>query len=197
MRPIERGSLTTFRIRKTIYYFMNAINKTALMISFLLGVFTFTSFAQDDLLKRVPELQRIARLSNSGALGCGPSDFSVVFGAKVKVSQLRRLLEARVEFNRTGEQNPMSGDVSDLVYAILSELPFYKDKSVIAAVTELLNDKNEVIRGWSAISLFRMANESDELRKQIQKIAFPSTAVLGATSRGEKLPTWAKVIQVK
>src|SRR5688572_30403621 len=92
---------TTFLFRMFINYVMNSINKTAFTIALVLGIFTGISFAQDDLLDRVPELQRTARLSNSGALGCGPSDFSVVFGGKAKVSQLLRLLKARAEFNRT------------------------------------------------------------------------------------------------
>ncbi len=169
------------------------MKRLILALAVTLTAFAGNNFAQDDLLSKIPELQRIARLSNSGALGCGPSDFSIVFRGNVRVSDLMPLLEARAKANRTGEQNTMSGEVSDLVYVILSGLPHFKDATVIPVIEELLKDKDEVIRGWSAIALFRLAEQSEDLQKKIEEITFPKAAVLGATSRGEKLPAWAKV----
>jgi len=172
---------------------MNSMIKLIPIAFLTLFVFVGSNFAQDDLLSRVPQLQDTARKSNSGELGCGPSDFSVVFPNKVKVSDLLVLLEARAKANRTGEQNPMSGEVKDLVYVILSGLPHFKDAKVIPVVKELLGDKNEVIRGWAAITLFRLAEQSEDLRKEIEQITFPKAAVQSANARGEKLPAWAKV----
>lgn len=172
---------------------MNIVIKFIPMIFFMLLVLVGNSFAQDDLLSRVPQLQETAYKSNAGMLGCGPSDFSMVFSdEKVTVSGLLVLLEARVRANRTGEQNPMSGEVSDLVYAILSQLPYYKDATVIPVVKELLYDKEDVIRGWSAIALYRLAEKSEELKQEIEQITFPKAAVQSASGRGEKLPSWAK-----
>jgi HEAT repeat protein len=172
---------------------MNLMNKFISIIFLTLFVLVGSNLAQDDLLSRVPQLQETARAANSGRLGCGKSDFVTVFRGKVTVSDLLVLLEARAEANRTGEPNPMSGEVKDLVYVILSGLPSFKDATVIPVVRELLEDKNEVIRGWSAIALFRLAEQSEDLRKEIEKITFPKAAVQSAAGRGVKLPTWAKM----
>lgn len=172
---------------------MNFIIKVISTIFLTLLVLVGNSFAQDDLLSRVPQLQETSRQANSGRLGCGKSDFATVFTYEVNVSGLLILLEARAKANRTGEQNPMSGEVKDLVYVILSGLPHFKDATVIPVVKDLLEDKNEVIRGWSAIALFRLAEQGEGLRKEIEQITFPKAAVQSATSRGVKLPAWAKM----
>ncbi len=151
------------------------------------------NFAQNDLLNRVPQLQDTARKSNGGALGCG-SDFANVFGSeKVTVSDLLVLLEARVKANQTDEQNPMSGEVSDLVYVILSGLPYFRDEKVIPVVKELLKDKDDVIRGWSVIALLRLAEKDKDLQREIEKIVFPQAAIQSARARGEKLPAWISI----
>lgn len=182
------------------------ISTTLLTLLILVG----TCFAQNDLLSQVPQLQETARKANGGALGCGAGSIKLVtsrgeitigvgldpihvFGKKIVVADLLTLLEARVESNRTGEQNPMSGEVSDLAYVILSTLAESKDPTVIPVIAKLLDDKNDTIRGWSAIALFRLAKSDEDLQKKIAEITFPKAAVQSAKGRGVNLPTWAKV----
>lgn len=148
------------------------------------------SFAQTDLLSRVPELQATARKANRGGFG-DKSDFSSVFPGKVSISDLLVLLEARVEANNTDEKNFMSGEVSDLVYVILSGLPDFKEAKMIPVVKELLKDKDDVIRRWSVIALLRLAEKSEALQHEIEKIVFPQAAIKSA--RDEKLPAWISI----
>jgi len=187
-------------------YMSKFISTTFLLLLISIG----TCFAQDDLLDRVPELQENARLSNGGAKGCGRGTITLltsrgeikaasnldpfhVFGNKIVIADLLPLLKARVEANRTGKSNPMSGEVSDLVYVILSTFAKSQDPAVIPVVIDLLEDKDEVIRGWSAIALFRLGESSDELRQTIEKITFPKAAVQSANGRSVPTPAWAKV----
>lgn len=180
-------------------------------ITFLLFVISAgTCFAQGDLLSRVPKLQENARLSNGGAKGCGRGTITLltsrgeikaasnldpihVFGKKIVIADLLTLLRARVEANRTGKSNPMSGKVSDLVYVILSIFAKSQDPTVIPDVTDLLEDKDGVIRGWAAIALFRLGESSDELRETIEKITFPKAAVQSANGTSVPTPAWVKV----
>ena len=189
---------------------MNFMNKF-ISTSFLLLVISIgTCFAQNNLLDRIPELQETARLSNGGAKGCGKGTVTLltsrgeikaasnldpihVFGNKIVIADLLTLLKARVEANRTGKPNQMSGEVSDLVYVILSTFAKSQDPTVIPLVTDLLEDKDEVIRGWSAVALFRLGESNGELRQTIEKILFPKAAVQSANGRSVPTPTWAKV----
>jgi hypothetical protein len=167
-------------------------------------------FSQEDLLSRVPELQDTARLATGGAKGCGRGTVTLVtsqgeivvgtgldpihvFGRKIVVADLLLLLNARIRANQNGEQNQMSGEVSNLGYVILSTLAMSKDPTVIPVIAGLLNDKDEVIRGWSVIALFRLGESSEELLKTIEIITFPQAAVQSANGRSVQIPKWAKV----
>lgn len=191
---------------------MNRMNKLIFTL-FLTLLFSASACsarsAQNDLLSRVPQLQETARQANGGALGDGFGSYTLVtsygeikvdggldpinvFGERIVVADLLTLLEARVEANRTGNQNPMSGDVSDLAYVILSTLAESKDPTVIPVITKLLDDKDDTIRGWSVIALLKLAESDEDLQKEIKKVTFPKAAVSSAEGRGVKLPTWAK-----
>ena len=189
---------------------MNQMNKLISTAFLTLLVLAGTCFAQNDLLSRVPQLQETARKANGGALGCGEGSIKLVtslgeisvgvgldpihvFGKKIIVADLLTLLEARIESNRTGEQNPMSGEVSDLAYVILSTLAESKDPTVIPVIAKLLDDKNDTIRGWSTIALLRLAKADEDLQRKIAEITFPKAAVQSAKGRGVDLPTWAKM----
>lgn len=87
----------------------------------------------------------------------------------------------------------MSGEVSDLVYGILSGLPYFKDAKVITVVKDLLEDKDDVICGWSVIDLLRLAERSEDLQREIEKIVFPQAAIQSAKARGAKLPAWISI----
>ena len=177
---------------------------------FVLLLLVCSGTAQENLLSRVPELQETARLANGGAKGCGLGTITLitskgeivtgtgldpihVFGRKIVVADLLTLLEARIRANQTGEQNPMAGEVSDLAYVILSTLAKSQDPAVIPVITDLLGDKDEIIRGWSAIALFRLGESNEDLRQTIEKIEFPKTAVQSANGRSVPKPIWAKV----
>lgn len=176
----------------------------------LLLVLAGTGFAQNDLLSRVPQLQETARSANGGASGCGEGAISLVtnrgnivvgsgldaihvFGNKIIVADLLVLLEARIESNRTGEQNPMSGEVGDLAYVILSTLAESKDSTVIPVIAKLLDDKEDTIRGWSTIALLNLAKADKRLLKMVAEITFPKAAAQSAKARSVDLPTWVKV----
>ena len=115
----------------------------------------------------------------------------LVFGNPIKVADLLTLLRARAESNRTGQQGPMSGEVSDLCYVCLDTLSFADDPDSVPVIAQLLTDTDSTIRGWAAIALYRLGNRGEELRKDIEKIAFPKSAIDSAAARGEKLPAWA------
>lgn len=131
-------------------------------------------FAQEDLLSRVPQLQENARESALGPPICGISVIELdtsrgkirvtiglsrfpVFGNKIAVSDLLTLLKARIESNRTGKQNPMSGEVGDLVKVILSVLQKSKDPDVIPVIGQLLEDKSEYVVFRSSWALQELA----------------------------------------
>jgi HEAT repeat protein len=84
----------------------------------------------------------------------------------------------------------MSGQVSDLCGVCLYALSYAKDPEVIPAIADLLTDKDDVVRGWAAIALYRLGSSSDELRKKIEVIPFPAAATASAGARGEQAPTW-------
>ena len=151
------------------------------LYGFILIAFGSNCLAQTNLLDRVPELQETARMASGGKLGCGFGSMQLVtsngeitvsvdldpihvFGKKVVVSDLAKLLEARAESNRTGSQNPMSGSVSHLGYLVLSTLALSKDPKVIPVIAKLLDDPDDMIRGWSAIALFRLAESGEKLK---------------------------------
>jgi hypothetical protein len=166
--------------------------------------------AQESLLGKVPKLQETARRANAGALGCGfgkvtlitsrgqldtfmASDPIHVFGRTIRVSDLLPLLEARAEANRSGAENPMSGEVGDLTYVILYTLSRAKDPDSIPVIAELLKDKGETIRGWAAIALYEIAESGEELRAKIKEIRFPQPAVDSAKARSTKPPAWVQI----
>ncbi|HEX8187205.1 MAG TPA: hypothetical protein VF586_02570 [Pyrinomonadaceae bacterium] len=174
----------------------------------ILPLLAVTCPANDNLLERVPQLQEAARRSNGGEMGCGTgfillhtsrgpvvatsgSDPVHVFGQSIRVADLLSLLKARAEYNRTGAANPMSGDVSDLAYVTLHTLSLAQDPDSIPVIAELLKDKDEVIRGWSAIALYKLA-ECDELRPEVKGILFPQAAIQSAKSRGKEPPEWVQ-----
>lgn len=167
-----------------------------------------TCLADDNLLEKVPQLQESARRASGGESGCGygsillhtsrglvvatsGSDPVQVFGQNVYVADLLTLLKARAEFNRTGAANPMSGEVSDLAYVTLYTLSLAEDPDSVPVIAELLKDKNEAIRAWAAITLYKLA-ESDELRARVEEIKFPRDAIQGARSRGKEPPGWVR-----
>jgi hypothetical protein len=162
------------------------------------------------LLSRVPELQETARQAAGGAKGCGSGTVTLVtnrgeikirtgldpihvFGRKIVVADLLALLKARVEAIRTGESNPMSSDVSQLAALTVSIVAMAQQADAIPIIAALLEDKDDPIRGISAISLFKLAEASEDFLREIEQISFPKAAVISAEGRGVKLPTWAQV----
>lgn len=168
------------------------------------------AFAQESLLEKVPRLQETARRANAGALGCGFGKLTLitstgridtftgldpiqVFGRTIRVADLLPLLEARAEANRSGAVNPMSGDVSDLAYVVLYTLSLAKDPASIPAVAGLLDDKDEVVRGWSAMALYEIAGAGEEAKAKVRAIEFPRAAVDSAKARGKGPPDWVRI----
>jgi hypothetical protein len=185
---------------------MRHILITVLILFVLIG----NGFAQDDLLKKVPQLQVTARRANGGELGCGEGPVTLitsrgqieaqsgldtfqVFGDTIRVSDLLVLLDARAKSNRTGVVNPMSGEVSDLAYVVLSTLSLAKDPVSIPVIAELPKDKDDVIRAWAAIALYEIAKSSEELQTEIRKITFPQAAIDSAKARGVEPPVWVQI----
>jgi hypothetical protein len=189
---------------------MNLMYKIISIAFLTLLVLAGNCFAQNDLLSRVPELQETARQAVGGAKGCGKGTIILVtsrgeiqlatgldpihvFGRKIVVADLLPLLKARVEANRTGEQNPMSGEVGNLTALTVSIVAKSQETEAISLIAALLEDKDDKIRDASAISLINLAEVSEDLRREIEQITFPKAAVISAEGRGVKLPTWAKV----
>ena len=179
-------------------------------IIFALFILVSNCFAQTDLLSRVPELQKTAQRAMGGAMGCGAGTVTLVtsrgeiklktgldpihvFGDRILIADLLPLLKARIEANRTGEQNPMAGKVSQLTALTISIVAMSKESDVIPLIAVLLEDKDDAIRGTSAITLIKLAEVNEDLRRDIEQIAFPKAAVISAEGSGVKLPTWAKV----
>ncbi len=167
-------------------------------------------FAQEDLLSRVPQLQENARESALGPPICGIRVIELdtsrgkirvtiqlsqppVFENKISVTDLLTLLIARVESNRTGKQNPMSGEVGDLVQKILSVLQKSKDPDVIPVIGKLLEDKSEYVVFRSSWALQELAESSKELQLEVEKVDFPKTAVELFRINAVKLPEWVKI----
>ena len=189
---------------------MNLMNKFISIIFLTLFFSAGTCFAQNNLLSRVPQLQKDAAHGNGGGFGCGIGQITLVtsrgeiktsaildivgvFGEKVVVADLLTLLEARAQFNLTGEQNPMSGKVSLLAAITLSLLSQSKDSAVVPVIVKLLDDKDDAISGWSANALFGLAQSSEDIQKEIEKVTFPKAAIKWAESRNFKIPSWVKV----
>jgi HEAT repeat protein len=87
----------------------------------------------------------------------------------------------------------MSGEVSDLTYVVLYTLSLAKDPDSIPVIVELLKDKEDVIRGWSAIALYEIAKFSEQLRVKIEEVKFPQAAVDSAKARGVEPPPWVQI----
>jgi hypothetical protein len=178
------------------------------LITLVATVFIVTrGWCAEPILERVPELQKKASLANKGTLGCGVGKITLltsrgevttscgldpvqVFGNPIKTSDLISLLKSRSVSNQSGKPGPMSGQVSDLCGVCLYALSYAKDPEVIPAIADLLTDKDDVVRGWAAIALYRLGSSSDELRKKIEVIPFPAAATASAGARGEQAPTW-------
>ena len=189
---------------------MNLMNKLISIIFLTLFFSAGTCFAQNDLLSRVPQLQKDAARGNGGGFGCGVGQITLVtsrgeiktgaildivgvFGEKVVVADLLTLLEARTKYNLTGEQNPMSGNIILLASMTLSLLSQSKDPSAVPVIVKLLDDKDAAISGWSATALLWLAQSSEDLQKEIEKVAFPKAALKWAEGRNLKIPSWVKV----
>ena len=172
--------------------------------------FANNCLAQDSLLEKVPQLQEVARQATGGAKGCGKGTFTLitsngeirasssldpihVFGKTIRVSDLLVLLKARADSNRTGEINPMSGEVSQLAYVVLLTLSLAQEPDTIPVIAELLNDKDDTIRAWSAIVLYRIAQSNGDLKAEIEKIKFPKLAVQSAKGRSVEPPEWLQI----
>lgn len=160
-----------------------------------------------DILERVADLRKTAWESTGGVLGCGFGSITIVtsqgevtvacsldpihvFGGRVKVSDIHSLLESRIESNRTGKEGPMAGGVGDLCYVCLSTLALAKDPESIPVIVPLLDDKDEVVRAWAAIALFRLAEADERLAERIKTIEFPEPALRNARGRGNPPPPW-------
>ncbi len=162
---------------------MNSMYKIISIAFLTLLVLAGNCFAQNDLLSRVPELQETARLAAGGAKGCGSGTLILVtsrgeiqmrtgldpihvFGRRIIVADLLPLLKARVEANRTGEKNPMSGDVGQLTALTVSIVAMSQEAEAIPIIAALLEDKDDPIRGISAISLFKFsARDKNKVKK--------------------------------
>ena len=133
---------------------------------------------EDSVLERVRHLQETAKAAAGGELGCGMGtvtlitsggqvvaecdlDPILVFGRVIEVSDLHLLLAARAESNRNGAGGPMSGEVSELCSVCLLTLSLAGDPESVGAIAPLLDDPSDVVRGWAAIALFRMARADD------------------------------------
>lgn len=173
-------------------------------------VSTGVCFAQSDLLSRVPELQNTARLAAGGAKGCGRGTITLVtshgeikvatgldpihvFGRRIVIEDLLPLLKARIEANRTGEQNAMSGDVGQLTALTVSITAMSQDVNIVPVVAALLDDKDDQIRGAAAYSLLKLAETNEAIWREIEQISFPRAAVISVEGRGVKLPVWVRV----
>lgn len=183
--------------------------KYSLIISSFVLFLCSNGACETDLLKKVPKLQKTAQRSSGGAMGCGIGTITLitskgkisvqsgldpihVFGHIIVVADLIELLKSRAESNRTGNKGPMADEVSNLCYVILDTLSLAKDPASISVIADLLTDKDDTVRGWAAIALYRMGNSDSELQEQIQKIIFPKMAIESAHGRGEKPPRWVK-----
>jgi hypothetical protein len=179
-------------------------------ISFAVLIFAVASSAQSNFVEKAPELQKTALRATGGAMGCGHGSFTVVaskerikvsssldpihvFGSTIYVSDLLTLLTARAKSNRTGEVNPMSGEVGQLTYVTLLVLSSVKEKSTVSVTAELLTDKDDTIRAWSAITLYRLAQSDKGMKSEVEKIVFPKLAVQSAKGRGVEPPDWLRI----
>jgi hypothetical protein len=189
----------------------NAMTTTTRKLCLVLAMVAFFSSEgrpeEPAILQKVADLQKTAYAANQGVLGCGDGtirlltskgevDFTSgldaiqVFGNPIKTSDLFALLKSRSESNRSGKPGPMSGDVTDLCFVCLSTLSCSKDTESIPVVADLLTDKEDAIRGWAAIALYRLGRSSEDLLKKVSAIQFPKMAVESATARGEQPPSW-------
>ena len=87
----------------------------------------------------------------------------------------------------------MSGEVGDLTYVVLYTLSLAKDGDSVPVIAELLKDKQDVIRGWSAIALYEIAGFSEQLRVKIEAVKFPQAAVDSVKARGVEPPPWIQI----
>jgi hypothetical protein len=148
---------------------------------------SFESYgAKKDILEVVPELQHTAMAANGGALGCGMGTITIatssgelqlstgsdpihVFGRRVDIANIHKLLQSRVHSNKTGKPGPMSKDVDDLCYVSLSLLAAAKDIESVPILIPLLTDKSETVRRFTTSALIAIADAHPETKAQIDK----------------------------
>lgn len=184
------------------------LKKFVLLIVFALSFHEIAS-SQENYLNRVPELQENARLATGGAKGCGKGSIVLVtstgeiglgtgldpihvFGKKIVVADVLKLLEARIESNKSGQENEMSGSVDKLMYVIFSFLGRSKDPKVIFPASQLLRDKSDTIRRWAFGALINLAGADEDLKERVKKIEFPVIAIESAKARRIIIPGWVK-----
>jgi hypothetical protein len=174
----------------------------------VLVTFAVAALSQESgILQRVPDLQKKAAAASSGTLGCGIGTMRLVtsqgevtvrsgldpiqvFGDTIQSSDLFTLLRSRSESNRSGKAGPMSGQVSTLCCVCLIALSHSKDPEAVGVIAELLTDKHDGIRGWAAVALYRLGDDSDTLQKKVTAIQFPKAAIDSAAARGVQPPSW-------
>ncbi len=84
----------------------------------------------------------------------------------------------------------MAGSKRSLCFVILDALAHAADPDSVAIIGALLRDPEEVIASGSAIALFTLGREAEDLRPAILEIRFPRRAVNGARARGVEPPEW-------
>lgn len=171
------------------------------LILFLVGF----SYAQNDLSSLVPELQLKERKAGivCGVAGMilvtnkeeikitGDLTSRLIFGPRIVIADLMPLLEARVNANRTGEENPMSGNVDSLTGQIIHFVSLAREQAAIPVLAALLEDKDRDIHTSASRSLIEMAKINEEFRREIEKITFPRKTLSG--QQYKDLPTWLKI----
>jgi hypothetical protein len=163
---------------------------TRTVIPFVLYLILFISMAWAATQAKVPsptlghikKLQKIAKASNGGALGCGIGryvytsstgevtevqsglDAIHVFGQDIHFKTLDMFVQARV----AGERNADHADFSDLYYVILSVYARTGDPGSLDAILKLNLDNNDVVARWAGIATAQILQKNPELEATIQ-----------------------------
>ncbi|HEX8367728.1 MAG TPA: hypothetical protein VF604_04100 [Pyrinomonadaceae bacterium] len=75
----------------------------------------------------------------------------------------------------------------------ISLVAMSQEQEAIPIIAALLADEDDRIRGAAAISLIKMAEVSEDLRRQIEQISFPKAAVISAKGRSLEVPIWLRI----
>jgi HEAT repeat protein len=121
-------------------------------------------------------------------------DAARVFGPKVKIGDVHRVLQARAEANKTGQEPLAQQEEGKLAEWALFLAMLAQDPTSPAFIAPLLEDKNAETARWAAMALFRIGDASDELRGIVEQIEFPywvDTANNWGTD--VHLPAWVKM----